>query len=168
MKARATRTRIASSRVRPTNLIEASNNISDSSWAKLGGSSASGNVISFQAGQNGVAEQYISPIGGTGSKTITVAALVSTVSGTTSIRLKNGHGSVVDNFSSDFQVTQTPAFIAFTITNSSAGGNGVQVPGIATNSARNSSPVIVHSAFVGVGAFTAQDFIDHGGFQLTY
>jgi len=75
-------------------------------------------------------DQTITVSGGTASKTITVSVYVRSKTGISKFRIKNTHGGVIDNFSSDITVGTTLTRHDFTVTNSAAAGNGIQTVGV--------------------------------------
>jgi hypothetical protein len=71
-------------------------------------------------------EQVVALLGGTASKTLTDSFFIKATSGTSKFRLKNTHGGVADNFSSDFTATSEFQRFDFTVTNSASAGSGSQ------------------------------------------
>jgi hypothetical protein len=97
-------------------------------------------TVGFGAGRNVL-------VGGTASKTFTFSVWA-TGSGT--MKLKNTHGGVMDNFSPEIVLTSTPTRYSFTVTNSSNAGNGLQIIDILCNG----------------GEGTTAAFVDYWGLQL--
>jgi hypothetical protein len=75
-------------------------------------------------------DQTVTIGGGTASKTFTVSMFARAKSGTSKIRLKNTHGGVADNLSSDITLTTALTRHTFTVTNSAAAGSGAQIIGV--------------------------------------
>ena len=98
----------------------------NSATAPDGNATADNIVYGGSAGSpNGKQVQVLIQIGGgTANKTFTFSIHVK---GTGTFRLKNTHGSVVDNFSSNLTATSDFVRHDFLISNSSAAGNGAQI-----------------------------------------
>lgn len=89
--------------------------------------------------------------GGTASKTLTFSVYVAAVSGTQTIRLKNTHVGVLDNFSTDFTVGTTFERVSFAVTNGAGAGNGAQIAGIVAGAANAAFDVYVWGAQLEIG-----------------
>lgn len=157
-------------RVPMPNLLRNSGIIKSSSWAISGGGGpVSERNFTFGANALSQVEQNTTPNGGTASKTFTAAAVISCPSGTQQFRLKNTHGAVSDNFSSNFTATTTPTLFVYAVTNGSNQGNNAQIFGVVNSTAGAGGGVVtVHSTLMIEGSFTAQQIIDRGGIPLTY
>lgn len=155
-------------RVPLANLMRNSGAIKLAPWSISGGTVSERN-FTFSANALSQVEQNTYPNGGAASKTFTAAAVISCPSGTRQFRLKNTHGAVIDNFSSNFTATTTPTLFVYTVTNGSAQGNGWQIFGVVNSTAGAGGGVVtVHSALMIEGSFTAQQIIDRGGIPLTH
>lgn len=75
-------------------------------------------------------DQTVTIGGGTANKTFTVAMFARAKTGTSKVRIKNTHGGVADNLSSDITLTTTLTRHAFTVTNSATAGSGAQIIGV--------------------------------------
>lgn len=147
------------------NLCKASGNLSlAASWS--GSAAATGQTVTFTA-TGSAREQFVTISGGTANKIMTVAALVSTASGTKKFRFKNTHGSVVDNFSGDLIATTSPQIFTFTVTNSNNVGNGGQFAGVINSTDGSVGSIIVHAIGMFIGSYSAQQIVDCGGIQIT-
>jgi hypothetical protein len=150
------------------NLLRNSWAINAPFWTTGVGGTVTNTAFTFAALALSVREQAVTPSGGTASKTFTTAALVSCPSGTVQFRLKNTHGGVVDNFSSNLTATTSPQLFTFQVTNAGLAGNGFQFLGVVNSTAGTVGTVIVHASMLIEGAWTAQQITDRGGIPATH
>lgn len=116
-----------------TQLVTKTRTLSDASWQKANGVTISGDNKIIYTGTGtpivGAVEKDVRVPGGTASKVMMVVARVSADTYPQVFRLKNTHGAVVDNLSSDITIT-SPKDLFFRIVNSASEGNGLQIVGI--------------------------------------
>jgi hypothetical protein len=162
----------ASSGSRPTlrrgiqNLLTYSQDFSNAAWAK---SSATvlGQALTFGGGSNASIEQITAIVGGTASKSLTVAVRAYVVSGTFNFRVKNSQQGVADNFL-ECSADTIPRLFVLPITNSASAGTGSQIIGV-WNSAVSpqAGTLIIEAISVFAGTLTAAQIQAAGGIPLT-
>lgn len=152
----------------PANLLTWSQDFTNAAWVKVNLSGSSATSLSFLATSSACAEQTVAVSGGTSSKVMTFAAMVSTSAGTQDFRIKNTHGGVVDNFSTVMTATTTPQIVVFTVTNSASVGTGSQVVGLYNSvSAPQAGTIVVTAAALFQGTYTASQLQAMGGIPRT-
>ncbi len=103
-------------------------------------------------GTNSAGLQQSTPItGGTSGKTIRVRVSMQSNTGVSqTVRLKNTHGGVADNYSANLTVTTTLQEFIFPVTNAASAGTGLQVCGIANSDSGVNQDILIDTFYVEV------------------
>ena len=136
---------------KPHNLLTYSGDLSNAVWTKTLGASTTSGSVTIGAGAASEARNIIYLL--TASKTFTASVQIAVASGTAKFRIKNTHGGVVDNYSSDLTATTTPQWFSLTVNNAASAGDGSQTVGIANASDASSNGVtfLVTGAQLNIG-----------------
>ena len=136
---------------KPHNLLTYSGDLSNAVWTKTLGASTTSGSVTIGTGAASEARNIIYLL--TASKTFTASVQIAVASGTAKFRIKNTHGGVVDNYSSDLTATTTPQWFSLTVNNAASAGDGSQTVGIANASDASSNGVtfLVTGAQLNIG-----------------
>lgn len=136
---------------KPHNLLTYSGDLSNAVWTKTLGASTTSGSVTIGAGAASEARNIIYLL--TASKTFTASVQIAVASGTAKFRIKNTHGGVVDNYSSDLTATTTPQWFSLTVNNAASAGDGSQTVGIvnASDASSNGVTFLVTGAQLNLG-----------------
>lgn len=124
-----------------TNSCLRSQEFDNASWTKIGvtvtanagvapDGTATADQLAIAAGASNVVEQGCVISGGTASKSFVGSVWVRAQTGTGTFRIKNTHGGVIDNYSSDLTATTDWQRFSYSVTNGAGAGTGSQVMGV--------------------------------------
>ena len=136
---------------KPHNLLTWAGDYSNAVWSAILGSTSTASTVTIGTGASAEVRQIKSI--STASLTFTASVKIATSSGTAKFRIKNTHGGVVDNYSSDLTATTTPQWFSLTVNNANNAGDGTQTVGIvnASDASSNGVTFLVSGAQLNIG-----------------